>query len=944
MHRPSAAAEWSARGLSRLLVENIPDHAVFALDPQGRVQSWSAPAERLLGYGEAEVLGQPAARFYTQADLADDVPARELEQATRSGRVEQDRWYVRKDGSRFWSGGVTKPLFDASGTLRGFAKIMRDQTAVKQAQDARDDALAYARSIVETVREPLLVLEGCLRVLSANRAFYRTFRVEPADTEGRCLYDLGNGQWDIPELRTLLEEVLPESTSFDDFEVEHDFPGIGRKVMLLNARKLRQEGAELILLAIEDITGRRWLTAERQAIETSVKSLVKNVQDQSIFALDTEGRVTSWNIAAEHILGWSEAEALGRHFSFIFTPRDRARDLAEAELRAAREHGRAEDERWYLRRGGERFWALGIVSALRDAQGRLTGFSKILRDMTAWKTTQEALREREAQLAAEADALARLNDASSRLWHARGLDEGLQAMLDAALDLLGADKGNIQLLHGEHLRIAVHQGFGADFLDFFREVSAGDDSACGRALRTGERMVIEDVETDPPFAPMRPITRAAGFRAVVSTPILGRAGKPLGMFSTHFRSPHRPTVHELRRLDLYVRQAADFIERARTEQALRESETRLRALASQLSQAEQRERKRLAKVLHDHIQQLIVAARMQVGSLRHDLSPERRMAAAQGVDSILDEALQASRSLVVELSPPVLDEAGLIGGLEWLVSRVESQHGLSVRLRADATAEPASEELRFLLFESVRELLLNVVKHTGVGTAEVTLMRASDTEIRLIVRDKGAGFDPNALRRRRHGAASFGLFSVQERLAHLGGRMEIESAPGRGTRVTLVVASPKSAQADTRPRNAKTAETKTLSLRTRPDACRVLIVDDHAMMREGLASLFELESDFEVVGQAADGPEAIAATRILAPDVVLMDVNLGEMDGIEATRRILASHPNIKVIGLSMHVDETVARAMRDAGAVAYLTKGGRSDDLIGTIRSCCKGQPASAI
>jgi len=104
----------------------------------------------------------------------------------------------------------------------------RDGTDRMRAEESPDDGLAYVHSIVDTVREPLLVLDGRLRVQSANRSFYRTFQVSPQETEGHLLYDLGNGEWDIRGLRTLLEEVLPENTSFDDFEVEHDFPDIGR--------------------------------------------------------------------------------------------------------------------------------------------------------------------------------------------------------------------------------------------------------------------------------------------------------------------------------------------------------------------------------------------------------------------------------------------------------------------------------------------------------------------------------------------------------------------------------------------------------------------------------------------------------------------------------------------------------------------------------------------
>ncbi|MFO8003923.1 PAS domain S-box protein [Thioalkalivibrio sp.] len=264
--------------------------------------------------------------------------------------------------------------------------------------EARDEALAYARSIIDSLREPLLVLDADLRVRSANRSFYRTFRVSPQDTEGRLLYDLGNRQWDVPRLRILLEEILPRNTSFDDFEIENDFPTIGRKVMLLNARRLQQEGEDQVLLRIEDVTERRRAEAERRDIESHFNALVKNLKDHAILTLDSEGRVTRWNVAAEHVLGYTKAEALGRHLAFIFTPEDREQGVPEAELRAAREQGRAEDERWHLRKGGERFWALDIVSALHDTDGRLTGFSKILRDKTDWKRAAQGLQASQRRL------------------------------------------------------------------------------------------------------------------------------------------------------------------------------------------------------------------------------------------------------------------------------------------------------------------------------------------------------------------------------------------------------------------------------------------------------------------------------------------------------------------------------------------------------------------
>src|SRR5580658_6073526 len=129
-----------------------------------------------------------------------------------------------------------------------------------------EDIQNYALNIVDTVREPLMILDTTLRVRYANRAFYQTFHVTPEETENRLIYELGNGQWDIPDLRTLLEDVVPKSSVFNDFELEHAFPVIGRRVMLLNARKLAAgQHGELLVLAMEDVTARK--RAEEELIK-----------------------------------------------------------------------------------------------------------------------------------------------------------------------------------------------------------------------------------------------------------------------------------------------------------------------------------------------------------------------------------------------------------------------------------------------------------------------------------------------------------------------------------------------------------------------------------------------------------------------------------------------------------------------------------------------------
>ncbi|HVO85243.1 MAG TPA: ATP-binding protein [Syntrophobacteria bacterium] len=165
----------------------------------------------------------------------------------------------------------TKEQFiDELGKLR--QRIAELEALEADHKRAVQETREYAESIVETVREPLVVLDADLRVISANRSFYETFKTKPGETAGQLLYDLGNRQWNIPKLRELLEEILPTGAAFDNFEVEHEFKTIGRRVMHLNARRLSKKTNEthLILLAIEDATERK---RTQQALRESLEKL-----------------------------------------------------------------------------------------------------------------------------------------------------------------------------------------------------------------------------------------------------------------------------------------------------------------------------------------------------------------------------------------------------------------------------------------------------------------------------------------------------------------------------------------------------------------------------------------------------------------------------------------------------------------------------------------------
>jgi PAS domain S-box-containing protein/putative nucleotidyltransferase with HDIG domain len=184
---------------------------------------------------------------------------------------------------------------------------------------AVEEARRYAESIVETVREPLLVLDADLKIISANRNFYKTFKVTPGETIGSFIYDLGNKQWDIPKLRELLEEVLPEKEAFDDFEVAHNFQDIGPKIMLLNARQIYRKdiGAKMILLAIEDITERRRLESLLIDTEEQYRRLFETASDGIILLEKREGKITQANPATEKLLGYTKKESVGNKLQDI---------------------------------------------------------------------------------------------------------------------------------------------------------------------------------------------------------------------------------------------------------------------------------------------------------------------------------------------------------------------------------------------------------------------------------------------------------------------------------------------------------------------------------------------------------------------------------------------------------------------------------------------------
>jgi PAS domain S-box-containing protein len=417
----------------------------------------------------------------------------------------------------------------------------------------------------------------------------------------------------------------------------------------------------------------------------------------------------------------------------------------------------------------------------------------------------------------------------------------------------------------------------------------------------------------------------------------------------HYDGGGRPTRFVGVTFDITERKHADIqrqewtreLERRvneRTKELVR-THDRLRALAQDLTLTEQRERQRIAGEMHDYLAQMLVVTRLKMNHAAQMISQHPACAVLQEADQLIDQSLTYTRTVVAELMPPTLRQFGLAAGLRWLGERM-GQQGLDVHVDVPAVAPPLSEDDTTMLYQSVRELLFNVLKHAGTDRASVIMTDDGQGKVQIEVHDDGAGCDPVTIRESR--GNKFGLFSIRERMEAIDGWMELESQPGAGTTVTLGVTLGKSRIDDVTaredrllnvsPPSGASAFNHQHAVHERQAPVRVLLVDDHAMVRQGLRSILDGYANLHIIAEAGDGEEAITLARLLKPDLVVMDVNMPRLDGIEATRRIREELPATFVVGLSVNEAEHVVRSMRDAGASAFLTKESAADHLYETI------------
>jgi PAS domain S-box-containing protein len=538
--------------------------------------------------------------------------------------------------------------------------------------------------------------------------------------------------------------------------------------------------------------------AEQRAVIERAK-LLESITD-AFYALDRQWRFTYVNQRALDYYGKKRADLLGKCFWDVF-PVTRGSAFEEQYQRASREQCSVSFEilspltgRWLEVHAYPT--PEGLAVNFRNISKRKQIEGELQRALAELQAREEQLSENQRQLAAEVDSMRRLHELVNRLLGCNDMQTALEEVLDAAVALLEADMGNVQLFDAQthELQIVAHRGFSENFLEYFRSVGADPSALCARAAQQGQRTIVEDVQTDPGFARHRAIAATAGFRAVLSTPVTSRSGELLGVLSTHFREPHRPSERALRMVELYARQAAEFLERMRVEASLKE--------------ADRRKSEFLAVLAHE--------LRGPLAPIRNALQILRRRALADESGQQTVNMLDRQVSHLVHLVDDLLDVSRITRGsvrlkrekillTDVLASAVEASrplidahaHELVIDARPPVPVVIDGDLHR--LAQVFSNLLSNSAKYTDRGGTITLTLDCQGAEAVVSVRDTGIGIPPDELEQvfemfsqvqpedaRSEGGLGIGLSLVRTLTQLHGGSVNAWSrGPGTGTLVTV---------------------------------------------------------------------------------------------------------------------------------------------------------------
>ena len=444
-----------------------------------------------------------------------------------------------------------------------------------------------------------------------------------------------------------------------------------------------------------------------------------------------------------------------------------------------------------------------------------------------------------------------------------------------------------------------------------------------RPSGTAKRLALSCASAGPPPGDLE-MARAVSFRAhefvgpgpespggasgsdtcsVYGVPLVVESER-IGALIAFHRGPFRFTAHHRRIARITAERIAPRVSRAWILEEAWRDRMQLEALSRRLLTAREIERREISRDLHDEVGQVIAALKFSM-----EATGDR----SEGVRLALASLMQQIRSLSQRFRPPMLDDMGLVPTLEWHVRQFSNQTGIRVRFRSSGAAVRCHPDLEIALYRVVQEALTNVARHARAAAATVVL-RVGRGRIQLRVRDHGVGFDPD-----RISPVSTGFVGMKERLRPLGGQIIVQSRRGRGTRVTA-----------TAPFHHEGT--------TMTDSITVVIADDHRIVREALKALLESAS-FEVLGEAGDGLEAVSVAERLKPNVLLLDVAMPGLGGVDVVKQVVKRSPRTQTLMLSMYANDTYVNGAVKNGACGYVLKDASASELFHAIREAAAGR-----
>jgi len=750
----------------RAILDNSPT-MIFLKDTEGRYLLVNRQFERIFHLDQTTIVGKTDVEIFSpQQAAAFQANDRKVIQDGIPLQFEFEEEALHDDGPH--TSIVFKfPLRTMDGTLYGIGGITTDITERKRAEEERKKQELLVTLMLSTG-------PGCIKRLAADGTLHQMNPAGLKMIEADCEEDaLGLSVFNlvVPEHRAAFMEMHRDVINGCTRTLQFEILGLRgtRRWMETHAVPFQNPviGQTEHLAVTHDITERTRAEEALRKSEARYRQLIELSPD-AIYVFDDRGTFTLTNPAGCTLLGYPEQELVG--MSVVNTYRAEERPAVIERLQQLKMGGPLRFERVAVRKNGT---TVPIEVCLSPMAHRR--YQAVVRDITERKRVEAELLALKDDLASELMAMSRLHEFSTRLVASTEIQPLLEEVLNATIALQDADFGNIQLYNpqSQALEIVAHRGFQQDFLEYFGGVH-DNSSACGRALQQRERVIIEDVRTDPRFEPLRPIAASAGFCAVQSTPLFSRSGESLGMISTYFRRAHRPSERELRLTDLYARQAAEMIEHTRGQAALRDSEQQLRQALD--------DRERLSQDLHDHVIQSIYAIGMALESCQYFIEKDPGLAARKLQSSIADlnGVIEEVRTYIEWEGPTITSSDQLREGLEDLVRTIPSAGSLAIRLEINtATIGQLTADEATHVLQIAREAVSNSLRHSGAKTGQMSLCK-TDGGLRLEVRDDGVGFD--ATSGEGHG---LGLRNMAARASKLNAKLTVLSERGHGTQITL---------------------------------------------------------------------------------------------------------------------------------------------------------------